>query len=362
MKVAGAECGQGTDWNEQEIPGEVGRLLKPGVLVLATGDVAFADARALELLGWAAGDGMAGDWRELCPRLVAAGLDWQKASRAEIEAGAVADSGRQRSLAFELRPDGRGGGVLLVSDPAVEDALTAELHRAALLRSLSTITPAVAHDLRAPINAMVFNLEILKETIAAGPGVEPAGRDRQLRYVNVLREELTRLHRGMEVFIGQVSPRGDHDETLDLREPVGELAELLMGPARKQQVKVEPALPANPVPVEGNRFLLRQALLHLAVAALGTAPRDGALEVRLEPDGNRARITIGARRGGLEGAGPVEAPASGLRLAPGGVEAQIWSARTILARQGGQVRALGAAGNPQTYEVELSLAQILEKE
>src|SRR5262249_27453528 len=150
------------------------------------------------------------------------------------------------------------------------------------------------------INAMVFNLEVLKETIAAGKGAEPAGRERQLRYVNVLREELHRLHQGLESYIAQISPRDDRDETLDLREPVGDLAGLLTGPARKQQARVVAELPEGPVKVTGNRHLIRQALLHLAVAALGGVPRDGALEIRLESRDGSARVHIAG--GGANGA------------------------------------------------------------
>ncbi|HET9227977.1 MAG TPA: hypothetical protein VFR31_14980, partial [Thermoanaerobaculia bacterium] len=63
------------------------------------------------------------------------------------------------------------------------ESVDSDLRLSALMRSLAYVTPAVAHDLRAPINAMVFNIEILKETIASGKGAEPGGRERQLRYV-----------------------------------------------------------------------------------------------------------------------------------------------------------------------------------
>jgi signal transduction histidine kinase len=357
---AGREGGTVTD--------EVVRLLEPGILVLAGGEVVSADPRALELLGIAEGNGLTGRWSEVRARLEAAGLRLEAGSPGPSEAVEAAEAeipaagSGPRRLAFELRPDGRGGGLLLVRDPAARQALLAELRRAALLRTLSHITPAVAHDLRAPINAMVFNIEVLKETIASGRGSEPGGRDRQLRYVNVLREELSRLHRELEIYIAQISPRGDRDETLDLRELVDELATLLTGPARKQMVKVKPVLPATPVPVTANRFVLRQALLHLAVAALGTVPRDGLLELDVEARGRQSRVRISGMPGEAGGTGPEPAPGFGVEVASEGLRAQLWSARALLAAQGGRVRESGTQGCPCSYEVELGLAQDLEKE
>ena len=216
------------------------------------------------------------------------------------------------------------------------ESVDSDLRLSALMRSLAYVTPAVAHDLRAPINAMVFNIEILKETIASGKGAEPGGRERQLRYINVLKEELSRLHREMEIFIAHISPRGDRTETLDLRELLEELSVLLTGPARKQQVQVKLQLPDTPVQVEVNRFLLRQALLHLAVAALAGVPKEGALEVRLERRGDRAWTYIAGNPAGAT------TPPADLQVARG-----------IVASQGGEIRSGEAQ---QSYEIELTLA------
>ncbi len=223
------------------------------------------------------------------------------------------------------------------------EALEADLRLSALMRSLTQITPAVAHDLRAPINAMVFNLEILKETIAAGKGAEPGGRERQLRYVNVLKEELNRLHREMEIYLAHISPRGDHTEVLDLRELVEELAVLLAGPARKQQVRMHAGLPGTPVLVEVNRYVLRQALLHLSLAALTGMPKEGELVLHLERRGEPADRACLRIAGDPPGSEPAAAS----------FVAQIDAARALVASQGGEVRQ---AGESRAYEIGLTVA------
>jgi signal transduction histidine kinase len=349
---------------------ELAGLLGPGVVSLdGQGGVRFADARALELLGCADGFELERLWEPLKGRLEAAGLSWNGAGGsgpASLELP-VEGEAAPRSLLFDLRRDPASGGVLLVASLGTLAGLERDLRLTSQMRSVSQISPAVAHDLRAPINAMVFNIEILKEMLASGRATDPANKDKLLRYVNVLKEELARLHRGLETYLAYISPRGDKQEAFDLRELAEELASLMVAPARKQQAQVRAELPGEALPVEGNRYLLRQALLHVSLAALTGVPRQGVLHVLLERQDGTARLRLYGVAGaaGAESASPEPeaAPVPGfeLKLAPEGALAQLWVARSILAAHGGQVRAAGpeggaAAGGPQAYEVELAIS------
>ncbi|HEX4965079.1 MAG TPA: hypothetical protein VF173_30000 [Thermoanaerobaculia bacterium] len=369
---------------------ELAGALGPGVVLLAAdAGVRFADPRALALLGCEDGFELERLWPTLKGRLENAGLRWSGAEEGAPQAaldlpvaGATGPEGAEgsaeaplRHLLFDLRRDPEGGGVLLIQNLGTLAGLATDLRLTSQMRSVAQISPAVAHDLRAPINAMVFNLEILKETIASGRAADPGSREKLLRYVNVLKEELTRLHRELEIFLAHISPRGDRQETLDLKELAGELAVLLVGPARKQQARVEAELPPEPVMLEGNRFLLRQALLHLSLAALAGVPKQGTLYVSLEQEDGHARLRLHGAAGPESPAAAAEAsaapaPGFGLRLSSEGAVAQLWVARSILAAHGGEVRALGpagvsAAGAMQAYEVELATAsnpQLAHKE
>ena len=352
-------------------------LLGPGVMTLdPRGNVRFADTRALELLGCADGFELERLWERLKGRLEGAGLSWNGAGGGGQEQRAVLDlaveesaaGGAPHRLLFDLRREPESGGVLLVHSLETLSGLESDLRLTSQMRSVSQISPAVAHDLRAPINAMVFNIEILKEMLASGRATDPANKDKLLRYVNVLKEELSRLHRGMENFLAYISPRGDRDETLDLRELAEELAMLLVAPARKQQARVESELPAEPVPVDANRYLLRQALLHLALAALTGVPRQGALHVLLERQDGRARLRLYGERGADSpvetDAGQPETPPPGfdLSFSAGGALAQLWVARAIIASYDGETRAIGPEGEGMTggsrvYEVELPISE-----
>jgi hypothetical protein len=363
-------------------PDDLAEVLGPGIVSLGPGGaLRFADERALELLGCSDGFELERLWAELKPRLEGAGLSWNGAGGAahwavldlpvagETEPGATADPATDpralpRRLAFDLRRDPEGGGVVLVQDFGTLTGLETDLRLTSQMRSVAQISPAVAHDLRAPINAMVFNIEILKEMIASGRATDPNNREKLLRYTTVLKEELSRLHRGLETFLAFISPRSDKTETLDVRELAEELAALLVAPARKQQAQVKAELPGEPVPTVGNRYLLRQALLHVSLAALAGVPRQGTLHVHLASMDGRARLRVHGAAGADSPAEtpPPEAPVPGfdLRFSPGGALAQLWVARAILAAHGGEVRAADTAGDASAgglcaYEVELTI-------
>jgi hypothetical protein len=126
---------------------------------------------------------------------------------------------------------------------------------------------------------------------------------------------------------------------------------LLTGPARKQQVQVRLQLPESPVPVEVNRYLLRQTLLHLSLAALTDVPKEGVLELRLERRGDRAWMRVAGTPPGSSAPGSTGSGGFDIRFSPAGALAQLHVARGILASQGGEVRPGDA---PQSYEIELT--------
>lgn len=340
-------------------------VLLPGVVVLPRaaggGAAAGADRRALALLGCRDSTELAAAWPSILESLEAGGLPmgepaairWQ-----EVELKTAA--GGERRLRVARLAGGSEGGMLLLQDADLGAALESDLRAASQMRSLAEITPAMAHDLRAPINAMVLNLEVLRQSLAAAAPMAsfPTGeraqaappmpsRERQQRYVHVLGEELMRLHKELEIFLAHISPRGDRRETIDLREAAQELATLLRPPARKLLARVEVVAPDVAAPVTVQRNQLRQALLHTGLAALNELPREGMLEIRVERASAHARLRIAATAPG-GGQGPMPSPGPRLGAGPSfsaaGTEARLEVAASLLAGNGGALReARGAS-------------------
>jgi hypothetical protein len=95
------------------------------------------------------------------------------------------------------------------------------------------------------------------------------------------------------------------------------------------------------VAVAAQRHLLRQALLHVGLAALGPLPREGTLEIRLDQVPGRARLRILATAllsppgdgGPAPGSGVAAIPAlgSGPAVSSRGIEMRLEVAESILA-------------------------------
>lgn len=169
-----------------------------------------------------------------------------------------------------------------------EDAAREEsLRLAAQMGVLSRLYPGVVHDLKSPLNTLVVNLELLKASISDAPDVA-----RQERYVGVLREELQRLNRSIESLLPAAAPPSDETGRFDLRELVEEVGGLVLAPARHQSVKLEVAPGDAPLPLDGRRGRLKQALLDVVLNALDAMPGGGSLELRAERHPHQAVVSV----------------------------------------------------------------------
>src|SRR6185503_7411405 len=122
--------------------------------------------------------------------------------------------------------------------------------------------------LRAPLSAMMINLDLLRETLAT-PSEQPGDeRERQARYVGVLRDELTRLNRSLHEMLTSTAPSSEQQRKFDLRVLLQDLGTLLDPQAKRQRVDLVLELDEGPVTLIGHPDRLKQAFLNVAVNAL----------------------------------------------------------------------------------------------
>jgi signal transduction histidine kinase len=221
------------------------------------------------------------------------------------------------------------------------------------LRVLSQVYLAVAHDLKAPLNGMVLNLELLRESLADGAEI---GRDKQRRWVEVLERELVRLRRSLETLLAQTAPASDELERFDLRSTVEEIEDLLAPQARRQQVRLVTDLPAAPVTVEGHRDHLKQALLNVAINGLEVLGEGGTLELALRGDGEAAALAV-------RDTGPGISPELRQRIfdmhfttKDNGTGIGLYVARSVVESEGGAIDVADTGPDGTTFMVRLPLA------
>ncbi|HEX9737085.1 MAG TPA: HAMP domain-containing sensor histidine kinase [Thermoanaerobaculia bacterium] len=229
-------------------------------------------------------------------------------------------------------------------------ALEADLQLAAQMRGLAGLFMGQAHDLRAPINAMVLNLELLKRSLAGAEG------STEQRRIAVIEEELGYLQRSLERLLAQTSPARPSVVRYDLGKLVAEVGELLAPQARQQKVKLAVDVPERRLLTRGSPELTRQALINLAVNGFEALADGGHLELAVEPDGQEIAVR-------LRDDGPGVAPEIRERILElhfttkkAGAGVGLYVTRAIIESQGGSLRLAETSAAGSTFELRLPRA------
>jgi signal transduction histidine kinase len=268
--------------------GALARVLQVGVVVAGPDlEVDYVSTRALELSDCADEDAFRTAWRALKPDLRRAldgapsGPDGRRTLRIDVASG--------RPVQAELHPlaDSTEDHLVLLSDPRALEALEVDARLERQLEGLGRVHRMLAHELRAPLSAMMITLDLLHERLSPEGAADATTR----RHVDVLREELHRLSRSLAGILTQTVPAAP-PERFDLTGSLADLVALLAPQARRQDVELEARLPDEPLPVRGYPHRLRQAFLNVAVNALEAMPHGGRLTVEARREGRRARVAL----------------------------------------------------------------------
>lgn len=250
----------------------------------------------------------------------------------------------------------REGSLLLIRSRESMEALENELRLAIQMRGFTRFYMAMAHDLKAPLNAMVMNLELLRRTLPKGDELAPGVEEKVRRYIDVLASEITRLDRQLKTILQQaVAPRAT-TERFDLRELIDDLSTLLSPQARHQHVTLESQVPDASVPFSGQRDRLKQALLNIAINALEAMPSGGQMTMSLAQQDGEARIWFIDSGPGI----PPELLKNIYQMhfttKDGGTGIGLFVARSVVEAHGGRIDVETDAGKGTRFEVKLPLA------
>jgi signal transduction histidine kinase len=153
------------------------------------------------------------------------------------------------------------------------------------LRTLAQIYRALAHELRAPLQAMSLHIDSLRDHLA-GEGAGPR------RDVDTLAKELQRLDQSLVAVFAETTPEPEAAGDFDLRALVLEVEDLLAAQSRCQGVAFETSLPATPVKIHGHHDRVKQALLNVVMNAFEVQPDGGRVCVSVAAVGGTAELRV----------------------------------------------------------------------
>jgi signal transduction histidine kinase len=256
--------------------------MRPGLLFVGpSGNVQAVNSRGVALLG-------ATDLRSLepaFPALVERLRAQPPDAPAVLELPPVG-----RSLRVRIHPLVGAGRLVLLEDPRVFETLEGDVRLASGWQGLARTYRTVVHELKAPLSAIMIHLDLLRESVSA-EAEATSPRDRQKRYVSILREEVQRLDRTLAALLTESMPPAEAQESFDLVQLTRDLGTLLAPQARRQNVHLALRSPET-LTFVGYRDRLKQALLNITVNALEAMPRGGRVAIEIEQDDDRARVKV----------------------------------------------------------------------
>jgi len=306
---------------------------------------------------------------QVCARATTA----RSAAPAPVHAGAAGS----RYVEYVISPvqDRRAtvvGAVLILQD--VTDRHTAELEREqALTREQSARQAAeeanhardeflsvISHELHTPLNAIVGWAQILQlgPADAQVTGRAVAAIHRSAMAQKKLIEDLLDMSRiiNRKIDLNRAS--------CDLARIVQSAAETVLPLAQEKSLVLECGVPEAQFPIYADESRIQQVLWNLLTNAVKFTPSSGRIILRLDTDGDRARVSVSDSGEGIEPAFLThvfeafrQADSSTAR-AHGGLGLGLAISRTLIAMHGGQIEAASdGPGTGASFTLWLPLAQ-----
>ncbi len=197
-------------------------------------------------------------------------------------------------------------GVMMVArDLGYLSRVQSTINYSRKLAALGRLSSGVAHEVKNPLNAMTIHLELLKQKLAAGAPetlalargsrVSTAGADiaGAMEHAAIISGEIRRLDEVLQGFLKFTRPEDLHLRPIDVCALVEEVIRVIEPEARSAGITVRADCPASTPDVNGDRAMLRQAFLNLALNACQAMPAGGSLRIGCaSAPGRRVQVTF----------------------------------------------------------------------
>jgi signal transduction histidine kinase/HAMP domain-containing protein len=179
----------------------------------------------------------------------------------------------------------RTGYLLTLKDAESRRQLESQLDISSRLAAINRLTGGVAHEIKNPLNAIALHLEILRSRLQEE--MEQAPEE-----IEVIAREIARLDRVVKTFLDFTRPVDLEITEIDLGEMSRELGLLLASHAERSQVALDIQTAVEQGFIRGDRDLIKQALLNVAVNGIEAMGNGGQLHIQTAREGAEIVVRI----------------------------------------------------------------------
>lgn len=338
---------------------QLDRALEVGVVITdEAGRPSVVGDRARQMLGLSTTGDVHDEVADMLTSLRGTVARVADSQQSEVTSLEIPHSGAGHGLEITVLPlegESEGRVMLQLRDRERVRALEQNLLDAARLRGITRLYLGVAHDLRAPINAITLNLANIKDSLMELTEVPRLAEHRQT--IEMLEDELRRLQRAVESLLAQTAPMSPDPETFDVRRVIEDLKFLLAAQARQQRLRLEVSLPRESAAVTARRDSIKQAVLNLVVNAFDATPKTGRVAIEVQRDDGWVKVTVSDTGSGVPDdivSRLFEMHATSKR---DGTGIGLHVARTAVEAAGGSLRLVDTGPEGTTFEILLPEAR-----
>ena len=222
------------------------------------------------------------------------------------------------------------------------------------LAELGTLTGGLAHEIKNPLSTVQLNLQLLQEDLPVGDQVYARINNR----LNLVQRETSRLRDILDDFLRYAGKLELDRQPVDLNLVLEELVDFFTPQAQVNRVQARWKPSAQPVIVNGDPKLIKQAVLNLMLNAVQamtgkSGPKGGELILAARRDETEAVIDVIDTGGGI----PPDALHSIFdayySTKKGGTGLGLAMALRIVQEHGGRITVTSEVGKGSNFQVHL---------
>lgn len=231
--------------------------------------------------------------------------------------------------------------------------LRSRAQRAERLAELGTLTGGLAHEIKNPLSTVQLNLQLLQEDL---PRDHPS-YGRLAGRLETVNREVSRLGDILDDFLRYAGRIEVEPRPVELNTLLEELFDFFLPQAQLQKVQLRLSKSPQPITVEADPKLIKQAILNLMINAVHAMPSGGDLILSASNTGTHAHIDVIDTGVGIAPENQQKIFEAYHSIRKGGTGLGLAMTRRILEEHGGQVSLKSEVGKGSDFALHLPLTQ-----